>query len=92
MVQLPIQPVAAGLGSFSFLRIFCRADEADLDAAVRECPAQPGPALLDVVTDPMELVMPAHIDAKEVFGMTLYSAKAILSGRAGDVLELVAHF
>jgi hypothetical protein len=62
-----------------------------LQDALRQCLAQPGPALLDAVTDPMELIMPAHIEAKEVFGMTLYSAKAILSGRAGDMLELVTH-
>jgi pyruvate dehydrogenase (quinone) len=61
----------------------------DLDDAVRTCLAQPGPALLDVVVDPLELVMPAHIETKEAFGMTLYSAKALLRGRAGEVLELV---
>jgi pyruvate dehydrogenase (quinone) len=63
----------------------------DLDAAVRECLAQPGPALLDVVTDPMELGSRPPLGPKRDFGMTLYSAKAILSGRAGDVLELVTH-
>jgi pyruvate dehydrogenase (quinone) len=61
----------------------------DLDAAVRDWLAQPGPALLDVVTSRMEFVMPPHIEAAQVFGMTLYSAKAILTGRAGDVWELV---
>jgi hypothetical protein len=35
--------------------------------------------------------MPAHIEAEELFGMTLHSAKALLSGRAGDVLGLVTH-
>ena len=48
-----------------------------------------GPALLDVLTDRMELVMPPHIEAAQVFGMALYSAKALLAGRAGDVWELV---
>jgi len=61
----------------------------DLDAAVRDWLAQPGPALLDVVTSRMELVMPPHIEAAPVFGMALYSAKALLSGRATDVWELV---
>jgi pyruvate dehydrogenase (quinone) len=61
----------------------------DLDVAVRDWLAQPGPALLDVVVDRMEFVMPSHIEAAEVFGMTLYSAKAVLAGRAGDVWELV---
>jgi pyruvate dehydrogenase (quinone) len=61
----------------------------DLDAAVRDWLAQPGPALLDVMTSRMELVMPPHIEAAPVFGMALYSAKAVLAGRAGDVWELV---
>ena len=57
--------------------------------AVKAWLAHPGPALLDVVTDRAELVMPPHVDAKPVFGMALYSAKAILSGRADDVADLV---
>ena len=61
----------------------------DLDAAVSDWLAQPGPALLDVVVNRMELVMPSHLEIAPVFGMTLYSAKAVLSGRAGDVWELV---
>jgi pyruvate dehydrogenase (quinone) len=61
----------------------------DLDAAVRDWLAQPGPALLDVMTSRMELVMPPHIEPAPVFGMALYSAKAVLAGRAGDVWELV---
>lgn len=61
----------------------------DLDVAVHDWLAQPGPALLDVVTSRMELAMPLHIEAAPVFGMALYSAKALLSGRASDVWELV---
>jgi pyruvate dehydrogenase (quinone) len=61
-----------------------------LEAAVRDWIAAPGPALLDVVTDRMELVMPPKVELAPVFGMALYSAKAVLAGRAGDVWELVA--
>jgi pyruvate dehydrogenase (quinone) len=64
-------------------------DADDLDAAVSDWLGQPGPALLDVVTNRMELVMPPHTEIAPVFGMSLYSAKALLSGRAGDVWELV---
>lgn len=60
-----------------------------LEAAVREWIAAPGPALLDVVTDRMELVMAPKIEIAQVFGIALYSAKAVLAGRADDVLELV---
>jgi pyruvate dehydrogenase (quinone) len=61
----------------------------DLEAAVRDWLAQPGPALLDVVTSRMELVMPPVVGAAQVFGTALYSAKALLGGRAGDVWDLV---
>jgi len=64
-----------------------RAEE--LEAAVRDWIAAPGPALLDVLTDRMELVMPPKIEVAQVFGTALYSAKAVLSGRAGDVWELL---
>jgi pyruvate dehydrogenase (quinone) len=62
----------------------------ELEGAVRDWIAAPGPALLDVVTERMELVMPAKIEAAQIFGTALYSAKAVLSGRADDVWELLA--
>ena len=61
----------------------------ELEAAVRDWITAPGPALLDVLTDRMELVMPPKIEPSQVFGTALYSAKAILSGRTGDVWELL---
>jgi len=64
-------------------------DAEQLDQAVREWLSQPGPALLDVHTDRMELVMPPKVEAAQVFGTALYSAKAILGGRAGEVMELL---
>jgi pyruvate dehydrogenase (quinone) len=62
-----------------------------LDDAVRRWLAEPGPALLDVVTDRFELVMPPKVTAQQVFGTALYSAKAILSGRSEDVGKLIGH-
>jgi pyruvate dehydrogenase (quinone) len=61
----------------------------DLEAAVLAFLAHPGPALLDVKVNRFELVMPAKVEADEVLGMALYSAKAVLSGRSGEVAELV---
>jgi pyruvate dehydrogenase (quinone) len=62
---------------------------ADLDGAVRQWLAEPGPALLDVVTDRFELVMPPKIEFKQVFGTALYSAKAVFSGKGDEVFELI---
>jgi pyruvate dehydrogenase (quinone) len=61
----------------------------DLEAAVRDWIAAPGPALLDVLTDRMELILPPKIEPSQVFGTALYSVKAILSGRFADVEELL---
>ena len=63
----------------------------DLAGAVEAWLAQPGPALLDVVSNRFELVMPAHVDAKQVFGTALYTAKAMLTGRIADVAGLVGN-
>jgi pyruvate dehydrogenase (quinone) len=62
----------------------------DVDDAVRQWLAEPGPALLDVVTDRFELVMPPKVAASQVFGTALYSAKAVLAGKSDDVLGLVS--
>jgi pyruvate dehydrogenase (quinone) len=63
----------------------------DLDGAVREWLATPGPALLDVVTSRYELFMPSHLDAEMVTGTALYSIKGLLHGRVHDVAEMVTH-
>ena len=63
---------------------------ADLEVAVQDWLAEPGPALLNVKVAPMELVMPPFIAPESAYGMALYSVKAILHGKAGDVFEMVA--
>jgi pyruvate dehydrogenase (quinone) len=61
----------------------------EIEAAVQEWLAQPGPALLNVTVTPLELVKPPFIELKPVLGMALYTTRAILHGRGGDVLEMV---
>ncbi len=65
-------------------------DKADaLETRLTEFLAQPGPALLHVKVEPMELVMPPFTEVKPAAGMALYAAKAVLHGHAGDVLEMI---
>ncbi|WP_300397173.1 thiamine pyrophosphate-dependent enzyme [uncultured Sphingobium sp.] len=67
-----------------------RVEQAEhLEDAVKDWLAAPGPALLDVVTDRFELVMPPKVEAGQVAGMALYSAKAVLNGRGRDVVGMV---
>lgn len=61
----------------------------NLEGAVRDWLEAPGPALLDVVTDRFELVMPPKIEAGQVAGMALYSVKALLDGRKSDVAGVI---
>ena len=61
---------------------------AALEDGVRSWLEAPGPALLDVVVARNELVMPPKIEVSKVLGTALYSAKAILSGRTDDVIDL----
>jgi pyruvate dehydrogenase (quinone) len=61
----------------------------ELESAVQAWLAHPGPALLDVTTDRLELVMPPVVEASQVFGTALYSAKAVMSGKGRDVLGLL---
>ncbi|MGX1305819.1 pyruvate dehydrogenase (quinone) [Amorphus suaedae] len=63
----------------------------DLEAAMTEWLAQPGPALLDVKVNRMELVMPPTINAGEVVSTAVYGAKAVLNGRLDDVWALLDH-
>jgi pyruvate dehydrogenase (quinone) len=59
-----------------------------LEAAVKDWLAQPGPALLHVHVNPMQLVMPPFTQIEPAIGMALYSTRAILHGRGGDVWEM----
>jgi pyruvate dehydrogenase (quinone) len=60
-----------------------------LEPAILEFLAYSGPALLDVHVNRTELVMPPHIEPGMVLGTLLYGAKAVLSGRARDVVDLL---
>jgi len=68
-------------------RTVTKADE--VESAVREWLSQPGPALLNVKVEPMELVMPPFTAASAVYGMAMYSTKAVLHGKGGDVFEMM---
>jgi pyruvate dehydrogenase (quinone) len=63
----------------------------DLEESIKTWLAQPGPALLDVRVNPMQLVMPPSpfVSPEAVVGMGVYTAKAILQGKGRDVWEMV---
>ncbi len=63
-------------------------DPADVKGALEKAFAHDGPAVVDVVTDKMELVMPPAIKAEQALGFSLYAARAIINGRGDELLEL----
>ncbi|WP_242417568.1 ubiquinone-dependent pyruvate dehydrogenase [Sphingomonas panni] len=76
--------IAAQMGFFG-ARV-TRSEE--LEGVLRAALAHDGPALVDVVTETMELAMPPKIKAEQVKGFSLYTLRAIMSGRGDEVIEL----
>jgi len=60
----------------------------EVEDALRTAFAHDGPALVDVVTNHHELVMPPKTTIEQVGGFSLWMAKAVLSGRGDEVIDL----
>jgi pyruvate dehydrogenase (quinone) len=81
----PLGKVASAMGLWG--RDVSHASE--LESAVQEWLAEPGPALLSVKVAPQELVMPPFTAVESAYGMALYSVKAVLHGQGADVVEMI---
>ena len=60
----------------------------DVVEGIAAAMAHDGPVLVDAVVNRTELAMPPSITAEMAKGFTLYMLKAILSGRADEVIDL----
>jgi pyruvate dehydrogenase (quinone) len=63
-------------------------DPADLKEGVSQVLSHPGPALIDVLTNPQELSMPPKINLEEAYGFGMFMLKAVLSGQGTELLAL----
>jgi len=63
-------------------------DAADVEPGIAAALAHDGPVLIDAVVNRQELAVPPAITAEMAKGFTLYMAKAVMSGRGDEVLEL----
>ncbi|HWR46272.1 MAG TPA: pyruvate dehydrogenase, partial [Pseudonocardiaceae bacterium] len=61
---------------------------AAIHSALAEALAHPGPALIELVTDPNVLSIPPHITTAEVKGFALAATKIVLTGGVGEILKL----
>ncbi len=63
-------------------------DPQQLEAAIGDAFAHAGPAVIDVVTDRQELVIPPEIKLEQAKGFSLWMMKAILNGEANEILSM----
>jgi len=63
-------------------------DPAEVDAGIAAALTHNGPVLVDAVVNRTELAMPPSITMEMAKGFTLYMVKAVMSGRADEVLDL----
>jgi pyruvate dehydrogenase (quinone) len=60
----------------------------EVEAGLTTALAHKGPVLVDAVVNRMELAMPPKVQAEMAKGFSLYMLKAVLDGRATDLVEL----
>ncbi|MBN9376824.1 MAG: pyruvate oxidase [Chlamydiales bacterium 38-26] len=60
----------------------------DLEEGIKNAFDHPGPAIIDVVVNRLELSMPPKITLQDVYGFNLWMAKAVLDGRGSEVIDL----
>ncbi len=63
-------------------------DPGELRGALQAAFAHPGPALVDVVTNPQELAMPPKIEFSAVKGFGLWAIKSVINGRGDELIDL----
>jgi pyruvate dehydrogenase (quinone) len=63
-------------------------DPVDLKPALSRALSHDGPALIDVVTNRLELAMPPKTTLEQAIGFSLYMIKAVINGRGDEVVEL----
>ncbi|HET7062942.1 MAG TPA: ubiquinone-dependent pyruvate dehydrogenase [Rudaea sp.] len=63
-------------------------DPQSLRAGIAEAFSHPGPAVVDVVTDRQELVMPPTIKLEHAKGFSVWMMKAVLNGQANEIVDV----
>ncbi|MBK4346907.1 pyruvate dehydrogenase [Lacisediminihabitans changchengi] len=61
----------------------------DLTGAITEALEHDGPALVDIVTDPLALSLPSAITSAQVKGFSLAMSKVVMNGGVGEAVALL---
>jgi pyruvate dehydrogenase (quinone) len=60
----------------------------DVESGIAAALAHDGPVLIDAVVNRTELAMPPSVTMEMAKGFTLYMVKAVIDGRAGEIIDL----
>ena len=63
-------------------------DPKELESAIATVLAHPGPALLDIVTDPNALSIPPSITGEQVFGFATAMSKLVFTKGIGEAVSM----
>ena len=63
-------------------------EPAEVEDGIAAAFAHDGPVLIDAVVNRTELAMPPSVTVEMAKGFSLYMVKAIMSGRADEVIDL----
>jgi pyruvate dehydrogenase (quinone) len=63
-------------------------DPADVEPGIAAAFAHDGPVLIDAVVNRTELAMPPSVTLEMAKGFTLFMVKAVMSGRADEIIDL----
>jgi pyruvate dehydrogenase (quinone) len=63
-------------------------DPKDVRGALREAFAHDGPALVDLVTDPLALSVPPRVSAEQLAGFALSTSRIVLDGGVGRMIQM----
>lgn len=83
-----VNPNFAAMAEAAGIKAFRITDPAEVESTLADAMAFPGPVLIDAVVNRMELAMPPKVTAEMAKGFTLYMLKAVLNGRANEIVEL----
>ena len=63
-------------------------DPGDLQEGLEAAFKHPGPAIIDVLTDPLELVLPPKVSLEQAKGFSVWMMKAVLNGQGTELVQL----
>src|SRR5450759_2090043 len=97
-LDLPVKLIVFDNSALAFVELEMKAAgvlglKANAPEQVRPMIAQalshPGPALVEVVVNRQELIVPPSVKLDQVAGFSLFMMKAVLNGRGNEVIDLL---